>query len=124
MYVFGHSAGAIHGLGLLESEYFAAIAAHAGVVGGEMQPVLTQAPRKTPMAIWVGTGDPLFALAIVRQTRDALSAHGFDTKLTQVKGHTHNYHGAAARLKPQVWDFLKARKLAADPKFQQYHFSK
>lgn len=31
MYVCGHSAGAIHGLGLglLESEYFAGIAAHA-----------------------------------------------------------------------------------------------
>ena len=126
MYVFGHSAGAIHGpgLGLLESEYFAAIAAHAGVVGREMQPVLTQAPRKIPMAIWVGTDDPLFPLSIVRQTRDALNAHGFDAKLTEVKGHTHNYYGAASRLNPQVWDFLKAHKLAADPKFQQYQFTK
>ena len=126
MYVFGHSAGAIHGLGLglLESEYFAAIAAHAGVVSREMQPVLTQAPRKIPMGIWVGTDDALFPLSIVRQTRDALNAHGFDTKLTEVKGHTHNYYGAAARLNPQVWEFLKAHKLAADPKFQQYQFTK
>ena len=126
MYVFGHSAGAIHGLGLglLESEYFAAVAAHAGVVGREMQPVLTQAPRKIPMAIWVGTDDALFPLAIVRQTRDALNAHGFDTKLTEVTGHTHNYYGAAARLNPQIWDFLKAHKLAAEPKFQQYNFIK
>lgn len=126
MYVFGHSAGAIHGLGLglLESEYFAAIAAHAGVVGREMQPVLTQAPRKIPMAIWVGTDDALFPLSIVRQTRDALNAHGFDTKLTELKGHTHNYYGAAPRINPQVWDFLKAHRLAADPKFQQYQLIK
>jgi poly(3-hydroxybutyrate) depolymerase len=126
MYVFGHSAGAIHGLGLglLESEYFAGVAAHAGALGREMLPLLTQAPRKIPMAIWVGTDDPLFPLSTVRQTRDALNAHGFDTKLTEVKGHTHNYYGAAARLNPQVWDFLKGHKLAADPKFQQYQYNK
>jgi poly(3-hydroxybutyrate) depolymerase len=37
MYVFGHSAGAIHALdlGALESEYFAAVAAHAGVLSQE-----------------------------------------------------------------------------------------
>ena len=109
MYVFGHSAGAIHGLGLglLESEDFAVVAAHAGALSREMQPLLTQAPRKIPMAIWVGTDDPLFPVSVVRQTRDALNAHGFDTKLTEIKGHTHNYYGAAPRINQQVWDFLK-----------------
>ena len=126
MYVFGHSAGAIHGLdlGLLESEYFAAIAAHAGVVNREMQPLLTQAPRKIPMAIWVGTEDPLFPVSAVRATRDGLNAHGFDAKLTEIKNHTHNYYGAADRINKEVWAFLKAHKLDADPKYQQYQFNK
>src|SRR5262245_15292593 len=45
MYVFGHSAGAVHGLdlGLLESEYFAAVAVHAGALSPEMTPLLEQA---------------------------------------------------------------------------------
>jgi hypothetical protein len=63
-------------------------------------------------------------VSVVRQTRDALNAHGFDTKLTEIKGHTHNYYGAAPRINPQVWDFLKTQKLADDPKFQQYQFNK
>ena len=122
MYVFGHSAGAIHGLnlGILESEYFAAIAAHAGVLGAEMAPLLPQAPRKIPMAIWVGTDDPLFPVRTVRQTRDALNANGFDAKLTEIARHTHDYYSAAGRINPQVWAFLKEHRLSADPRFQQY----
>jgi poly(3-hydroxybutyrate) depolymerase len=126
MYVFGHSAGAIHGLGLgvLESEYFAAIAAHAGVLDRSMDPLLAQAPRKIPMSIWVGTDDPLFPLAAVRQTRDALNTHGFDAKLTEIARHTHNYYGAAPRINPQVWAFLKAHRLSGEPRFQRYQLTK
>ena len=126
MYVFGHSAGAIHGLalGLLESEYFAAIAAHAGVVPRDYQPFVTQAPRKIPMAIWVGTDDALFPVAAVRQTRGALNAAGFDTKLTEIKGHTHNYYGRSDSINKEVWAFLKEQKLAEAPKFQPYQFTK
>ena len=125
MYVFGHSAGAIHGLslGILESEYFAAIAAHAGVLGAEMVPMLPQAPRRIPMAIWVGTDDPLFPLARVRQTRDALNANGFDAKLTEIARHTHDYYSAAGRINPQVWGFLKEHRLSAEPRFQRYQLN-
>jgi poly(3-hydroxybutyrate) depolymerase len=126
MYVFGHSAGAIHGLGLglLESEYFAAIAAHAGLVNRDMAPMLAQAPRKIPMAIWIGTDDALFPLKAVRDSRDALNAHGFGTKLTEIAGHTHNYYGAAPRINPQVWAFLKDHRLPAEPRFQRYRVVK
>jgi hypothetical protein len=53
-----------------------------------------------------------------------MNAHGFATTLTEIKGHTHNYYGAAARINQQVWDFLKAHKLAAEPKFQPYQILK
>ena len=41
MYVFGHSAGAIFGIsmGVLESEYFAAVAVHAGALSPSIVPV-------------------------------------------------------------------------------------
>jgi len=126
MYVFGHSAGARHGLdiGLLESEYFAAVAVHAGVVSKEMAPVLDQAPRKIPMAIWVGTHDAFFPLVAVRNTRDALNAKGFNLQLTEIKNHTHDYYGRSGEINKEAWAFLKDHKLAADPRFQEYRLIK
>jgi poly(3-hydroxybutyrate) depolymerase len=126
MYIFGHSAGAIHGLdmGVLESEYFAAVAVHAGIVSPSLQYLLEQAPRKIPMAIWVGTHDNLFPLAAVRQTRDALNAHGFNAQLTEIKNHTHDYYSSSADINKQAWAFLQQHKLAADPRFQSYDVKK
>jgi predicted esterase len=126
MYIFGHSAGAIHGLdlGLLESEYFAAVAVHAGAISPEMASVIDLAPRKTPMAIWVGTNDAFFPLSVVRQTRDTLNAHGFDVRLTEIRGHTHDYYGSASAINNEAWAFLQPKKLTDEPKFQQYQLVK
>jgi poly(3-hydroxybutyrate) depolymerase len=126
MYVFGHSAGAIHGLdlGLLESEYFAAVAVHAGAVGPEMASVIGQAPRKIPMAIWVGTNDAFFPLKVVRDSRDALNAAGFNTQLTEIKNHTHDYYGSSSSINKEAWAFLSKYRLDADPKYQPYQLTK
>jgi len=126
MYVFGHSAGAIHGLdlGLMESEYFAAVAVHAGALSPEMAPILDIAPRKIPMAIWVGTNDSFFPLKVVRATRDVLNARGFNTQLTEIKNHTHDYYSSSASTNKEVWAFLKDKRLESDPKYQQYQLNK
>ena len=126
MYVFGHSAGAIHGLGLglLESEYFAAVAVHAGAVQPEMAPILQQAPRKIPMAIWVGTRDTFFPVKVVRDTRDTLEANGFTLKLTEIANHTHDYYGSASSINKAAWAFLQEHRLAAAPKYQAYQLTK
>jgi poly(3-hydroxybutyrate) depolymerase len=126
MYIFGHSAGAIHGLdlGLMESEYFAAVAVHAGALSPEMAPILDQAPRKIPMAIWVGTNDSFFPLKVVRDTRDVLDARGFNTQLIEIKNHTHDYYSSASSINKEAWAFLQQHKLAADPKFQAYQLVK
>jgi poly(3-hydroxybutyrate) depolymerase len=126
MYVFGHSAGAMHGLdlGLMESEYFAAVAVHAGVIDAQIAAMLDQVPRKIPIAIWVGTNDAFFPLAAVRQTRDVLNAHGFDARLTEIKNHTHDYYGSASSINKEAWAFLRQHKLAADPTFQPYRLIK
>lgn len=122
MYVFGHSAGARHGLslGLLESEYFAAVAVHAGDIGQQEEALLDVAPRKIPMAIWVGTNDSFFPVSVVRRSRDVLNAHGFNTQLTEIRGHTHDYYGYASGINTQIWAFLQQHKLAVDPKYQPY----
>jgi poly(3-hydroxybutyrate) depolymerase len=126
MYVFGHSAGAKHGLimGLLESEYFAAVGVHAGLVPSEMGQMIDRAPRKIPMAIWTGTDDAIIPVAAVRQTRDVLNAHGFNLQLTEIKGHTHDYYTPSGGINKQIWAFLKDHKLAAEPKYQQYQLTK
>src|SRR5688500_1543079 len=59
VYLFGHSAGAGFALymSLFESEYFAAMAIHAGALPPEDYWVVARATRKIPMAIWVGDRD-------------------------------------------------------------------
>jgi pimeloyl-ACP methyl ester carboxylesterase len=122
IYLFGHSAGAIHGLmmGILESEYFAATAVHAGRLSDGMIPFIERAPRKIPLAIWVGTNDQLFPLSDVRATRDALTARGFAAELTEISGHTHAYYDRALEINKKVWEFLEKHRLDDDPKFQRY----
>lgn len=126
VYLFGHSAGAIHGLamGVLESEYFAAIAAHAGVLPQDYAPYAQQAPRKIPLGIWVGTNDRLFPVENVRQTRDALVRLGFPAELTEIKGHTHDYYSRSSSINKEVWTYLQEHRLDAEPKYQEYTINK
>ncbi len=126
VYLFGHSAGAVHGLAVavLESEYFAATAAHAGVLLSEYVPYIERAPRKIPIGIWVGTNDAFFPLGPVRLTRDGLNQHGFDAQLTEIKNHTHNYYNRSSDINTEVWEFLRSKQLAADPKYQEYAIQK
>ncbi len=123
VYLFGHSAGAIHGLGLgvLESEYFAAVAAHAGVLPPDYAPYARQAPRKIPMAIWVGTDDRFFPIALVRETRDLLLSRNFPVELTEIKGHTHDYYSRSSSINKEAWAFLQKQKLEGEPKYQVYN---
>jgi poly(3-hydroxybutyrate) depolymerase len=122
VYLFGHSAGAIHGLvlALLESQYFAAVAVHAGALLPEDHVYADAAPRKIPLAMWVGTNDRLFPLAAVRATRDALVQRGFAVELTEIQGHTHDYYSRSSEINKGVWGFLKLQALKQDPVFTKY----
>lgn len=126
VYLFGHSAGAIHSLhlGVLESEYFAAVAAHAGVFFEEFAPFASRAPRKIPMAIWVGTEDRLFPLPDVRGTHKALTGLGFPVELTEIDRHTHNYYRRASEINRQVWQFLQKHQLTGEPRYQPYEIDR
>jgi poly(3-hydroxybutyrate) depolymerase len=122
IYLFGHSAGAVFALymGVMESQYFAAAAVHAGALGEDFYPYLDLAKRKLPLAIWVGTEDPYFSLTLVRNTQSELKKHGFDPQVFEMKGHNHDYYAVAKDLNPKIWGFLKATSLEDDAKWQVY----
>ena len=126
VYLFGHSAGAGQALylSLLESEYFAATAVHAGALGGDDVSYIKNAQRKVPIHLIVGTKDQLFPLEVVRATRDSLNANGFKTELTEIKDHTHWYYDRAPEINQKAWDFLKLHELKAEPKYEKHRFVK
>jgi poly(3-hydroxybutyrate) depolymerase len=122
VYVFGHSAGAVYALYLsvIQSEYFAATAIHAGfLLPGDFR-IIDIAARKIPIAIWVGTNDPYFSLASVHATRDAFNSRGFSVQLNEIPSHNHDYYSIAAKINPAIWEFLKANALASDPVYREY----
>jgi poly(3-hydroxybutyrate) depolymerase len=126
VYLFGHSGGAGHVLllGLFESEYYAAVAAHAGVLTQNDVQFLDLPKRKIPFAIWVGTNDRMVPLQMARATEDVLVAKGFPIKLTEWKDHTHSYAERGAEVTGKAWEFLRRHKLRSDPRFYRYTFNR
>lgn len=122
VYLFGHSGGATVALylALLESEYFAATAVHAGAMRTDDGPFIERSKRKIPISIFVGTNDSFFPLADVRATRDLLNTRGFNAQLTEIKGHTHDYYARSDEINKNAWDFLKKHELSVDPKYERY----
>ena len=126
VYLFGHSAGAIFALqvSLLESEYFAATAVHAGALQPQAYSLIDHAKRKIHLAIFVGTKDTYFPLTAVRATRDELEKQGFSVELSEIPNHDHWYYDLAPKINRSAWDFLKKYELAEDQKYEQYTFKR
>lgn len=124
VYLFGHSAGAVFALqmSLMESEYFAATAIHAGALPPGEDDVIDLAKRKIPIFIQVGDSDRFFPLKLVRNTRDVLNARGFAVELTEMPGHDHWYYDLAPKINARAWDFLKKHELENDPHFEPIQF--
>ncbi len=122
VYLFGHSGGGSFALqiGLLESEYFAAAAIHAGVLQPAAYGLTDYATRKIPFALVIGTKDALVPVTAVRATRDHLQKSGFTAELTELTNHTHDYYGRAESINRASWEFLQQHPLTADPKFTVY----
>jgi predicted esterase len=110
LYLFGQSGGAVYALTLamLESQYFAGIAIHAG---GWRSPaefkVMQFAQRKLLVKIIVGDRDEFFSLSSVHRTHEALSAAGFPAELEIVPGQHHGFiPEIAAATEESAWRFL------------------
>lgn len=125
VYLFGHSAGAIFSLqvSLLESQYFAATAVHAGALRPQEFGYIDLAQRKIPIFIQVGDSDQYFPLKAVRATRDALNAKGFSVELTELPNHDHWYYDLAPKINRTAWDFLKKYELDGDPIYRKFNFN-
>ena len=125
VYLFGHSAGAsfaIH-MSLMESQYFAAAAIHAGALARDDMELVELAKRKIPISIQVGDSDPLFPVEVVRATRDALKKADFPVELIEIPNHDHWYYDKASTFNRTAWEFLKKHELDADPQYQKYKWN-
>jgi poly(3-hydroxybutyrate) depolymerase len=124
LYLFGQSGGAVYALTLamLESQYFAAVAVHAG---GWRSPeefkVMQLARRKIPLKIMVGDRDEYFSLSSEHRTQDGLKAQGFSSELEIVAG---QHHGFTPEIAPateeSAWRFLSPVALGENPVFIDY----
>ena len=125
VYLFGHSSGAIFALqmSLMESQYFAATAIHAGALPNDDNKLMELAKRKIPINIQVGDSDEYFPLKAVRATRDALKEKGFPVDLIEIENHDHWYYDKAAKFNQTAWEFLKKYELDADPFYQKYKWN-
>jgi dienelactone hydrolase len=110
-------------MSLLESQYFAAAAVHAGALAKNDQAVGV-AKRKSPIAIFVGTRDAFFPVADVRDTRDQLKRQGFPVELTEISGHDHNYYDSSSKINQSAWEFLRKQQLNEEPQYEQYNWNK
>jgi len=125
VYLFGHSAGAVFALemSLMESQYFAATAIHAGDLPKDCANLIQMAKRKIPMSIQVGDSDEYFPVKVVRETKEALKAAGFPVELTEIPNHDHWYYDQAAKFNQTAWEFLKKVALDAEPRYQKYNWN-
>ena len=123
LYVFGQSGGAVYALNLamLESEYFAAAAFHAG---GWRKPAeyryADYAERKIPLSMFVGDRDEYFSVDSVQATLRILTQRGIPAELHLLPGRVHSYLDVPADFHDTVWSFLKANTLSEPPKFVSY----
>jgi poly(3-hydroxybutyrate) depolymerase len=125
VYLFGHSAGAVFALemSLMESQYFAATAIHAGDLPQDSANLIQMAKRKIPMSIQVGDSDEYFPVKAVRETKEALKAAGFPVELTEIPNHDHWYYDQASKFNQTAWEFLKKVVLDAEPRYQKYNWN-
>ena len=123
IYLFGQSGGAVYALTLsvLESEFFAATAIHAGSWRERKEfETLRFAKRKIPIEIFIGSRDPYFTVKSVQETVAALQKAGHPARFTIIPRHDHDYADVALKINPVAWEFVQGVSLPANAKFQEY----
>lgn len=125
VYLFGHSAGASFAMemSVMESQYFAATAIHAGALPGADRDLVDEAKRKIPMYIQVGDSDQYVPLKVVRATRDFLKENDFPIEVTEIPKHDHWYYDMAPKINLAAWEFLKKYQLDQDPVYRKFNFN-
>lgn len=133
VYLFGHSNGGVYALtlALLESQYFAAVAVHAGAFCSpdaiyarcsreDTERTMEHARRKIPLGLWSGSFDSRIPLDQVERSQRELEMHGFPAELHVMGGATHDYYVHADEVNEAVWNFLRQHQLDSPPQFELY----
>jgi poly(3-hydroxybutyrate) depolymerase len=113
IYLFGQkeSASMAVALGLIESEYYAAIVSYFGSLDTFSYHLIERARRKIPVAMMIGRDDPFFPLETIKAARDALNARSFPVEIILIPGHDNDYNRGFDAVNRAAWDFLKAQEL-------------
>ncbi|HEY7545398.1 MAG TPA: dienelactone hydrolase family protein [Blastocatellia bacterium] len=113
IYLFGHkeSATMAIALGLIESEYYAAVVSYFGSLDTFSYHLIERAKRKIPVGMLIGRDDPFFPLETIKATRDALNARNFPVEIVQIPGHDNDYNRGFDLVNRAAWDFFKAYQL-------------
>lgn len=122
IYLFGHSAGAHFALimACVQSEYFAAVATHAGTLAAQHQPYTKALVRRIPIGLWVGDRDTDVPVSMVRSTKEYLESKGVPVELHVVPRHDHTYTAAARRVNREMWEFFAKHPHEKDAKYDEY----
>jgi poly(3-hydroxybutyrate) depolymerase len=113
IYLFGHSGGAVYALALavIDSEYFAATAVHAGALSPDRFSSVASAKRRMPIAIWVGDHDIFFPVDVVKMTKEVFESNGFHVELSILTNEGHNYESGAGDVNTKAWEFFRRTRL-------------
>ncbi len=125
IYLFGQSGGAVYALelGMLESEFFAAVAVHAGSWRHpDEYAAMDYAKRKIPVSISIGDKDEYFSMESVQNTQRVLTLRGFPIAVNILKDRVHRYSDVPADFNAGVWNFLRSNVLPGDPKYADYYY--
>jgi len=113
LYVFGYSMGGYlaYDAAMFDSEYFAAVGVYANFISPEYLPILKEARRRIPIAIYAGVRDELIPVKSVRATRDLLQARGFPVHYLEFEGRGHDYGTVSREVNADVWTFFVGLRL-------------
>ena len=113
VYLFGDDEGAQYALsvGILDANFYAAVAAHAGALNPDYSSMFARAPRRIPIALLSGSFDAVCPLNRVRKSNDLLVSNGFPVELNIIPNHAHDYFTIDSRINEMAWKFLKKTQL-------------
>jgi poly(3-hydroxybutyrate) depolymerase len=123
IYLFGNSGGGVYALALalLDSDYYAAVAAHAAAMSPDMYPLFAHATRKMPIDIWVGDRDNEVDLDTARKTEAEFKSHGYQVKLAILINHSHDYSEVAGQIDHIAWKMFSSAPPTAPPAAAEAH---
>jgi poly(3-hydroxybutyrate) depolymerase len=112
-YAFGYSAGGYFAFdaGTLVADRFAAAAIFAAFIAPGYEWIVAAAPRKAPLALYIGDRDQFFTLAQTRGTRDLLQRSGYQVHYVELPGRDHAWGSASDPINRDAWEFLRAARL-------------